>query len=142
MAAFQVVVADPETGDTYQFDVEDQAATRFIGKSIADDVDGSAVGLDGYTLSITGGSDNAGRPMHEDLEGVNLREILVAERSTGYRPNRDGERNRISVRGNEISDETAQVNTKITDRGDQSIEDLLGGDDEASSDDTESAEDE
>lgn len=130
MAAFQVVVGDPETGDTYQFDVEDQDANRFIGLELGDEVDGSAVGLDGYTLEITGGSDDAGRPMRDDLPGGNLREILLAERSTGYRPSRDGERRRVSVRGREVTDAVAQLNATVTARGDQSVEELLGDADE------------
>lgn len=130
MAAFTVVVGDPETGETYQFDVEDQDANRFIGLGLGDEVDGATVGLDGYTLELTGGSDDAGRPMRADLPGGNLREILLAERSTGYRPTRDGERRRVSVRGAEVTDATAQLNASIVERGDQSIDELLGNADE------------
>ena len=69
MPTFQVVVGDPDSGDSYQFDVDGQAADRFIGKELGEEVDGSAVGLDGYTLELTGGSDDAGRPMREDVSG-------------------------------------------------------------------------
>lgn len=126
MALFQVAVGDPETGETHQFEVEGQTANRFVGRELGEEVDGGAVGLTGYTLELTGGSDTAGRPMRADVAGSDLREVLLAERSTGYRPTRDGERNRISVRGREVSEETAQINARIVDRGDESIEDLLG----------------
>jgi small subunit ribosomal protein S6e len=47
MAEFTVALSDPETGTTYQRDVSDQDANRFIGREIGEDVAGSAVGLDG-----------------------------------------------------------------------------------------------
>ncbi|WP_247002745.1 30S ribosomal protein S6e [Halosolutus gelatinilyticus] len=130
MASFTVVVGDPESGSSYQLEAEEQDANRFIGKSIGEEVDGSAVGLDGYTLEITGGSDDAGRPLNPDVDGANLQEVLMEGRQTGYRPSRDGERRRITVRGSEISDAVAQVNASIVDRGSADVDELLGGDDE------------
>ncbi|GAB3023220.1 30S ribosomal protein S6e [Natronobiforma cellulositropha] len=126
MASFTVVVGEPESGASYQLEAEAQDANRFLGKSIGDEVDGSAVGLDGYTLEITGGSDEAGRPLNETVAGPNITEVLMDERQTGYKPERDGERRRITVRGREVSDAVAQVNTAIVGRGDTSVEELLG----------------
>ena len=129
MASFQVVVADPETGATYQRDVDGQDANRFIGRSIGEDVDGGAVGLDGYTVELTGGSDDAGRPMRGDVDGPDLREVLLTG-GVGYEPSRDGERKRVTVRGREISDAVAQINAKIVESGDADLDDLLAEDDE------------
>ncbi len=125
MAEFDIVVGD-ETGDTRQFDVDGQDANRFIGRSLGDEVDGGAVGLDGYTLALTGGSDDAGRPMREDVPGSELKELLL-EGGVGYEPSRDGERRRITVRGKEISEETAQINASVAD-GD-TLADALDDDD-------------
>jgi small subunit ribosomal protein S6e len=125
MAEFTVAVSDPETGMTYQIDVSDQDANRFIGKDIGEDVDGNAVGLDGHTLELTGGSDNAGRPMREDVRGPDLKSILL-EGGTGYDPSREGERNRVTVRGREVSDDTRQINAKITAHGSGDVDELLG----------------
>ena len=124
MAEFTVAVSDPEDGMTYQLDASDQDANRFIGREIGEEVDGSAVGLDGYTLEVTGGSDDAGRPMREDVAGSALTELLL-EGGTGYDPDRDGERKRVTVRGREISDATRQVNAKVVGRGDTPVADLL-----------------
>jgi len=129
MANFQVVVADPETGATYQREVDEQDANRFLGKSLGETVDGGAVGLDGFELELTGGSDDAGRPMRGDVRGADVKSILT-DGGVGYNPERDGERKRITVRGREVSDATAQINARISARGDESVEDLLGGDDE------------
>ena len=126
MAEFTVAVADPDSGDTYQVDVADQDANRFIGRSIGETVEGSAVGLDGYTLELTGGSDDAGRPMREDVPGTALEELLL-EGGTGYHPERDGERKRVTVRGAEVGDATRQINARITERGSGDVAELLGG---------------
>lgn len=131
MATFQVVVGDPDTGESHGIEIDEQDANRFLGRSMGEEVDGTAVGLAGYTLEITGGSDAAGRPMRADVGGPALAEVLVDERSTGYRPEREGERRRVTVRGREVGDETVQINATIVERGTESVEDLLAGDDEA-----------
>ena len=125
MAEFTVVVADPNDGTTHQRAVEGQDGNRFTGRSIGEEVDGSAVGLDGYTVEITGGSDTAGRPMREDVAGPALRSLLL-DGGTGFNPTRDGERKRVTVRGREVGEDTRQINATITDRGEQSVEELLG----------------
>jgi len=125
MAEFTVAVSDPEDGTTYQVDVSDQDANRFIGREIGEEVDGNAVGLEGYTLEITGGSDDAGRPMREDVRGADLQSVLL-EGGTGFNPNRDGERKRVTVRGREVGDATRQINAVVADRGDTPVADLLG----------------
>jgi small subunit ribosomal protein S6e len=130
MPTFNVVVADPESGLSHQLEAEDQDANRFLGKELGDEVDGVAVGLDGYALAITGGSDEAGRPMRDDVPGPNLKSVLMTEDGVGYNQDRPGERRRLTVRGREVSDAVVQINTTITERGDESVEDLLGGDDE------------
>jgi len=129
MAEFTVAVSDPEDGHTYQIDVDGQDANRFIGRELGDEVDGGAVGLEGYTLELTGGSDTSGRPMRPDVRGVATKEIM-SDGGVGFKPTTDGERKRITVRGREVSDDTRQINAKITARGSESVDDLLGDDDE------------
>ena len=129
MAEFTVVVGDPDTGESHQREVSDQDANRFLGRAIGEEVDGSAVGLDGYTLEITGGSDETGRPMRGDVAGSGLKEVLLTG-GVGYEPERDGERKRVTVRGKEISDEIRQVNVRVVERGDTPVADLLGEDGE------------
>jgi small subunit ribosomal protein S6e len=125
MATFQVVVADPESGRTYQQEVDGQDANRFIGLEIGDEVDGSAVGLDGYTVEITGGSDAAGRPMRTDVDGSGIEDVLL-KGGPGFNPETDGERKRVSVRGSEVSDETVQLNVSIAERGEGRVAVLIG----------------
>ena len=135
MAALTVVVGDPDTGTTHQQEIDGQDANRFLGRSIGEEVDGDAVGLPGYTLEITGGSDDAGRPMRGDVRGSSLQEVLLTG-GTGYRPERDGERRRITVRGAEISSETIQVNARVAEAGETSVEELLAAEEDDEDGDT------
>ncbi len=127
MADFQVVVADPDDGRTHQFEVDGQDANRFVGRAIGETVDGGAVGLDGYELEITGGSDESGRPMRGDVAGDETKAVLLSG-GTGFNPTRDGERRRVTVRGSEVGEETRQINASIVERGDSSVDELVGGD--------------
>lgn len=134
MATVQVVVGDPDTGDSYQLEVSEGEANRLLGRELGDELDGAAIGLPGYTLEIAGGSDTAGRPMRADVAGPALREVLLTGRSTGYKPTRDGERKRVTVRGREVSDEIAQLNAVIVDHGDDPVDELLAAGDAADDD--------
>ena len=129
MADFKVVVSDPKT-KTYQFDVTGPEANKFIGKSIGETVDGAAVGLAGYSLKITGGSDKSGVVMRADLPGPRRQRVLVAT-GTGYSPVAKGVRRRKLMRGKEVTPEITQINTKVEAYGDKSIEEILGGGEEA-----------
>lgn len=122
----RVVVSDPDTGESYQVEADVNAYT---GSAIGDEVDGGPVGLDGYKLEITGGSDDTGRPMRGDVEGQGIAEVLLTG-GTGYNPTRDGERRRVSVRGGEVGDATVQLNTRVVESGDEDIETLLGEDED------------
>lgn len=131
MAELRVVVSDTESGESYQVEAD---ATPFLGREIGEEVSGSAVGLDGYTLEITGGSDDTGRPLRGDVEGQGISEVLVSG-GTGFNPTREGERRRVSVRGRVVSDSVVQVNTKIVEHGGGDPETMLfgGGEDEEES---------
>ena len=129
----RVVVSNPDTGKSYQVETDVNA---FVGSAIGDEVDGGSLGLDGYTLEITGGSDDTGRPMRGDVEGQGIAEILVSG-GTGYNPTRDGERRRVSVRGGEVGDATVQLNTRVVEEGSEDIDTLLGEEEENESEDKE-----
>lgn len=128
MVEFKVVVADPDTGDTFQREVDGQDANRFMGRSLGDEVDGDAVELDGFTLEITGGSDETGRPMREDVPGTALKEILL-EGGVGFEPSQEGERKRVTVRGAEIDEDVAQINASVVE-GEGDVAEALGEGDE------------
>ena len=113
MTNITMVVSDA-TGSSQQVVVEGAESTDLMGAAIGDTVDGAVCGLDGITVELTGGSDAAGRPMRPDVPGSALTELLSSG-GIGYRPTRDGERKRVTVRGRQVSAETAQVNAQIAD---------------------------
>ena len=90
---FKVVVSDK--GSTYQIETEDK---NLVGLKIGDDFDGSFLGLDGYNLKITGGSDKNGFAMRSDVPGPRRIRTLVSG-GVGYKPHTAGERRRKNAAG-------------------------------------------
>ncbi|MCK4736081.1 MAG: 30S ribosomal protein S6e [Methanophagales archaeon] len=121
----QVVISDSKVGKAYKVEGKDtEVSTLFVGKRVGDVVDGDVIGLSGYALEITGGSDKAGVPMRKDVTGVSRRRILITS-PPGYKPKENGKRRRKTVRGHEISTEISQINVKITEYGRQPIEKIF-----------------
>jgi len=124
MVEFKAVINDITTGKSYQVNVEGHHANSLIGKQIGEVVDGIFVGLPGYKLKITGGSDKDGFPMRKDLPGARRRKVLLAG-GVGFHPQMGGQRRRKTMRGNAISPDTSQLNMKITQPGSKTIEELF-----------------
>lgn len=122
MAEFKCVINDAKTGKSYQKPVD---LNLFLGKKLKDKVDGSTLGLSGYELEITGGSDNAGFPMREDIPG-NLRKKALLSGGVGVHIKRKGMRVRKTVRGNTVDKDIAQLNLRIVKYGKGSLEKALG----------------
>ncbi len=120
------LVIGQQDGSTYSMELEDSQANALQGLQMGDEVDGSAVGLQGYTLEITGGSDRDGFPMKKQLQGTARRKVLVTG-GTGIKGLEDGERRRISLRGNTVADDIAQLNCRVVEEGDKSIKALVEG---------------
>jgi small subunit ribosomal protein S6e len=115
MAKFKVIVSDPETGTSKIVEVEEARAAPFIGRKIGETVDGAVVDLPAHKLRITGGSDKDGVPMRANVHG-GVRRNVVLSGGVGFNPHNKGERRRKTVRGNVITDEIAQINTKIVEK--------------------------
>ncbi len=124
-----VVISDSNDGKAYQAEVTGAKVGSLSGKKIGDNFDGKVLGLAGYELIITGGTDKSGFPMRKDISGPAKRKILVTG-GTGYHPIENGRRKRKTIAGNEISSNTAQVNAKVTKYGQKSIEEHLKKDED------------
>jgi small subunit ribosomal protein S6e len=121
----QIVVSDSKTGKAYKLEGKDaEANALFIGKRIGDLVDAGILGLGGYVLEITGGTDMQGMPMRKDVAGSARKRILITN-PPGYNPKEGGKRRRKSVRGNEISTEISQVNVVVKEYGRKSLADIF-----------------
>lgn len=124
MVEFKAVINDGKSGKSHNVAVTGHHANSLIGKSIGEVVDGIFVGLPGYKLKITGGSDKNGTPMRKDLPGNKRRRILLSE-SLGFHPVSDGQRRRKAIRGRTISSEVTQINMMVENYGSKSIEDTF-----------------
>ena len=125
MVDFKVVVSDPKDGKSYQIAVSGQHANVLMRKKIGDEVDGMFLGLPGYKVKITGGSDKDGFPMRADIHSAGRKQLLVAD-SVGYKPtDYPGKRQKVSLRGGEISPEIVQINTKVITHGPKPVADLV-----------------
>jgi len=121
---FKVVLSDPKTGKSYQREVKDEKAKKLNNLIVGNEFDGSILGLQGYKLIITGGSDKSGFPLKKGVHGIGSPKILMTG-GVGYNP-KEVVRRRKRVRGERIADDVAQVNTKISRYGREDIEILLG----------------
>lgn len=121
------VTIGTQDGETYQKELED--SSQLFGKQIGETFDGGIIGLSGYKLEVRGGSDRDGFPMKDSLEGTERKRVLLKD-GVGLDVEKDGERQRKSVRGNTVSNQIEQLNTKVVEAGDKSVEDLLTEEDE------------
>ena len=148
--SFKAVINDTRPsakGRSFSVEITGSNFNHFLGKKIGDSVEGMFVGdadksLNGYKLQITGGSDKTGRPMRSELEGGNVKSVLITA-GTGYKGKRyvkknskiyrykyDGLRRRRNLRGNTISTDTRQLNLKVLEYGKKSLGSILGDEEE------------
>ncbi|NCN64903.1 MAG: 30S ribosomal protein S6e [Candidatus Altiarchaeum hamiconexum] len=112
---FKLVMNDSENKKTYQIALDEKKSEKFINLEIGNKFDCSVIGIHGYKIEITGGSDIAGFPMkkgiHQERAGVIVGEGRYRKRKT--------------FGGEKINKNTSQVNAKITKKGEVPIEKIL-----------------
>lgn len=104
-----------------------------MGKKLGDTIEGSLLGLDGYKLLITGGSDKSGFPMRADVEGQGRRRLSVAPGIgfSGWKKvkkkkfKHEGAKKRKSIKGNTVSSDIAQINCKVVEKGGKPLEEYF-----------------
>ena len=72
---FKLVISDPETAKAIQYELDDAKTNVLVGKAVGEIVEGDALGLPGYKLKITGGSDRSGFPIRPDVHGSGKNEF-------------------------------------------------------------------
>ncbi len=115
MAKFKIILSDPETGKSQIVELEGPRASPLVGRKLGETIDGTAIGLGGHTLKITGGSDKDGVPMRPDVHG-GVKASLIVTQGTGFHPTSQGERRRKTLRGKVITEDTVQINMKIVEK--------------------------
>ncbi len=110
-------------GKSWKVELSDEG---LIGKSVGDKIKGEEIKpeLAGYELQITGGSDSAGFPLFEEVEGIGLTRLLL-KKGKGMRDNRAGVRIRKTVRGKTISPSSSQINIKVLKEGSKKLEEVF-----------------
>jgi small subunit ribosomal protein S6e len=116
------VINDPKSGKSYK---KEGDAQIYMGKKIRDKVDGDLIGLKGYELEITGGSDAQGFPMRGDLDAMGRKRPLVVS-GVGSKGTDKGVKHRKTVHGNTIDETIIQLNVKIIKVGSEELEKALG----------------
>lgn len=119
-----MVVSDPKTGRTVQVDVPEDKRTLIVGKKIGQEIPGDDFGLAGYTLKLTGGSDDSGFPMKATISGARKLKSLVST-GPGFNPKKKGQRKKKMFRGDTYSLEITQVNSSVANPGAQSLDQLF-----------------
>ena len=115
MAEFKLNIG-LKNGKTYSMEVKDEQARVFLNHKIGDVIKGDAIGLKGYELKITGGSDKAGFPMRWDVNGTARKRVLIVS-GVGIRKNKEKVRKRKLVAGNTVQAHISQINLKVVKEG-------------------------
>jgi len=119
--AFKINVS--HKGRTYKAESDNESFIRIkIGEKIEGDLISADLG--GYKLEITGTSDIAGFPGIKGQVGGQLRKLLLTKEDKGMNIKGEGLRLKKSVRGEEISEKTAQINTKVLKEGTKKFDEL------------------
>lgn len=119
-----LIISDTKTGKSYKAEVPKDREGELFGKRIGDRLDGGIVGAAGYELELTGGSDNSGFPMRNDVAGSKKMKVLMAE-GAGFHAKKKGERRRKIVRGYIYSEDISEVNSKIVKAGPTPLDGLF-----------------
>ncbi len=141
--AFKVNISE-KSGKTYKLESD---AKTLIYKKIGDTVNGAELSadLEGFELEITGASDKSGFPALKNIEGFTKKRVLLTYgKGLKKKPRREGKkrlstpkpkglRMRKTVRGNTISEETAQINFKVVKEGPKSLSEIYAPKTEESS---------
>ncbi|MEK6949819.1 MAG: 30S ribosomal protein S6e [Nanoarchaeota archaeon] len=128
MASFKLNIADTKTGKCYKTEAKDAQASPFIGLNIGEKIDGSKIGLDGYELEITGGSDYCGFPMRGGILGI--RKKLVIYKGVGFKGGLKGMKKRKTICGHKITEKISAINLKVAKEGSKKLSDMFGAKEE------------
>src|SRR4029077_18234138 len=91
MVEFKLVIS--EAAKSFARTLGDPQSAGFLGKRIGETVGGELIGLAGYTLKISGGSDRSGFALRPEIPGARQVRVYVGE-GFGFHAPRRGQRKR------------------------------------------------
>ena len=141
MVDLRVIIGDSESGKCYQKTVPKDETKALFGLQIGETFKGELVGLTGYELKVTGGSDSDGFPMRSDVRGSGKRKALLCG-GVGHKQKCHGERRKKTVCSHTVDESTSQLNVRVEKTGRKKLEELFAspkeGDDGSGSSDSNS----
>jgi len=117
-------IAYPAHGTQKLIDIDDERHLRiFMDKRMGQEVSGDSIGdaFKGYIFKITGGNDKQGFPMKQGVMHPSRVRLLLSKGHSCYRPRRDGERKRKSVRGCIVGPDLAVLSLVIMKQGENEL---------------------
>lgn len=117
-------ISYPATGCQKLFEIVDDHKVRiFFDKRMGSEVHADPLGEDwkGYIFKITGGNDKQGFPMKQGVLTNGRVRLLLSEGHSCYRPRKDGERRRKSVRGCIVDANLSVLSLVIVRKGEKDI---------------------
>ncbi|XP_066590977.1 small ribosomal subunit protein eS6 [Prorops nasuta] len=117
-------VSYPATGSQKLFEISDEHKLRiFYEKRMGAEVEADSLGDEwkGYVVRIAGGNDKQGFPMKQGVLTNGRVRLLLSKGHSCYRPRRDGERKRKSVRGCIVDSNLSVLALVIKRKGEQEI---------------------
>jgi small subunit ribosomal protein S6e len=117
-------ISFPANGTQKLIEIDDERKLRvFMERRMGQEVPGDSVGEEfkGYTFKITGGNDKQGFPMKQGVMHPTRVRLLLSKGHSCYRPRRDGERRRKSVRGCIVAADLSVLALAIVKKGDGEI---------------------
>merc|ERR1711894_798569 len=120
----KINLSDPATGCQKLIEIADELKVRpFYEKRMGQEVEADTLGdeFKGYVLRITGGNDKQGFPMKQGILTNGRVRLLLKKGTTCYRPRKDGERKRKSVRGCIVDGNLSVLSMAIIKKGEAEI---------------------
>ncbi|XP_047479570.1 40S ribosomal protein S6-like [Penaeus chinensis] len=117
-------VSYPATGCQKLFEFDDDKKLRvFFEKRMGHEVEADTLGEEwkGYVLRISGGNDKQGFPMKQGVLTNERVRLLLSKGHSCYRPRREGERKRKSVRGCIVDNSLSVLCVVIVKKGEGEI---------------------
>jgi len=120
----RITIAFPENGTQVCVDIDDPATLgNLYERRLGSDIEGECLGeqYKGYLFRIGGGHDKQGFTMKQGVITPRRVRLLLKAGSTCYRPRKDGERKRKTVRGCIISSEISALHLIVITKGQKEI---------------------
>jgi len=117
-------ISYPPTGAQKGILIDDEKKYRiFYDKRLSQEIEGDALGEEykGYVFKIMGGNDKQGFPMMQGVMTNTRVRLLLGKNSSCYRPRKEGERRRKSIRGCIVGSDIAALHLVIVKKGENEL---------------------